>query len=425
MAQIARSQAAIAIAAFIGMTVSSPAVLSVNGLLLTSITAEFGWGRATISTAYLVAAPIMAALYLVVGPVLDRFGARRLLLVGYLLFGASMALLSQLNGSVAQLLLLKALATSCATLPTGVAFGKVVSRHFTTHRGKMLGLCLGAGGGLGMTVMPLIGAQLLAGFGWRGTYVGVGIIAILIGIPAALSLPADGPQAIAKAATPVASGVDARSALRDPSYIILLVTTLLACMVLNGTLAHIAAIMTDNGLTATEGALALSTYAAAMMAAQFGIGFLLDRIPSPRLALPVFLVVLAGVALLHVGHGSRFTLLLGAALVGAGAGSEYGLLPYMLTRFFGLRAFGTLYALIYSTSAIGTGIGPYAMGLAYDWAGSYSRALFLFEAAIVVIVLLLWRLPRYVFAADGRRMGDPHRANSSQAPPDAVPINAA
>lgn len=417
MAAFSEPKIRIGLAAFTGMTVSAPAIYSINPLLLAPMTAEFGWGRATISSAYLVSAPVMALLYVFVGPALDRFGVRRIVIPGFILFGAATALLSQLTGSLAQLLLLKILATATGTLVTGVAFGKVVSRHFTANRGVMLGFCLGAGGGLGMTVMPLIGAWILMAFDWRATYVGVALLTVLIGLAASLALPKDAPDGSAASPAARLPGVDARAALREPSFILLLVTTLLACMVLNGTLAHTAAIMTDSGLSPGEAAAALSIYAAAMVCGQFGIGFLLDRVTSPRLAIPVFFIVLAGVLCLHFGEG-RTMLFLGAALVGAGAGSEYGLLPYMLTRFFGLRAFGTLYGLIYAVSAIGTGIGPFGMGLAFDLTQSYGRALLIFEAATLVIIALLWRLPPYAFTAGGERVASGGDNRRSERPSD-------
>jgi MFS family permease len=419
MGEISASRVGIGAAAFIGMTVSAPAIFSVNPLLLTPIATEFGWGRATLSSAYLVAAPIMALLYLIVGPALDRFGVRRLVIPGYLAFGVATALLSQLTGSIAQLLALKVLATACGTLVTGVAFGKVVSRHFTANRGLMLGFCLGAGGGLGMTVIPLIGAQILAEWGWRGTYLSVGLFTIIIGLPAAFALPRDSQReepGNLQAANP---GLDAKVALGTSAFHIMLITTLLACMVLNGTLAHTAAIMTDAGLSPHEAAGALSIYAGAMMIGQFSIGILLDRISSPRIALPVFIMVLAGVSCLHFGSG-KGALYVGAALVGAGAGSEYGMLPYMLTRFFGIRAFGTLYGFIYAISAIGTGIGPFGMGLAFDFTHSYGRALYIFEAATLLIIALLWRLPAYVFAPDGSVLPKTEQSVKSQAPPIAM-----
>jgi hypothetical protein len=92
-----------------------------------------------------------------------------------------------------------------------------------------------------------------------------------------------------------------------------------------------------------------------------------------------------------------------------GAGSEYGLLPYFLTRFFHLEAFGFLYATLYAASAIGSGIGPYAMGLAFDIAGSYRNALIAFEiASLGALALIAW-LPPYAYAVDGSRASNQTR----------------
>lgn len=404
MASFRDSKTVIGAASFTGMIVSAAAVFSVNPLLLKPMSAEFAWGRATLSSAYLVAAPVMAILFIVVGPLLDRFGVRRVLIPGSLLFGAGTALLSQLDGSLPQLLLLKILVTALSTVPTGVAFGKVISRHFTDRRGTMLGLCLGGGGGVGMMIMPLVAAHLLETGGWRLAYTGVGVIAALLGLFAALLLPDDAPAARgAQAPADDLPGIEGSIAWRTPTFILMMASTLLACMALNGTLAHMAAILTDSGLTVQQAAGAMSIYAFAMVCGQFGIGLLLDKWPSPRLAVPIFLTVLTGVALLHFASNHAL-LVLGAACVGAGAGSEYGLLPYMTSRYFGLRSFGRLYGLVYSASAIGTGIGPFAMGLVFDITGNYGRALYAFEAAALVVIALMLKLPGYTFAPDGTRL---------------------
>lgn len=393
-------------AAFLGMAVSSPAILSINPLLLKPMVAEFGWGRATISSAYLVAAPVMAILYTIIGPALDRFGVRRMLLGGYVLFGAGTAMMALLDGSVLQLLVFKTIVTSFATIPTGVAFGKIISSHFTDRRGTMLGLCLGGGGGFGMMVLPLIAAQVLEQAGWRSTYVVAGLIAATVGLVAASLLPRDDPRSAQQAATPVATqGLTAREAFRTSTFMLLIGGTFLSCMVLNGTVQHLSAMMTDAGMSTGESAFALSLYAAAMICGQFGIGIVLDRVSSPRIAIPILCMALLGIGLLYGGQG-KVAAFAGAMCIGASAGSEYGLLPYMVSRYFGLRAFGQLYGLIYAAAALGTGFGPYAMGAAYDLTGSYDRALAFFAGALVVVILLFWRLRRYTFAASGEPEGE-------------------
>jgi MFS family permease len=415
MSGFSRRDLQVATAAFAGMTVAYPAIMSAVPLLLEPTSHEFGWGRATISMSLLISQPFAAIGFVLVGRLVDAVGARKVLIPGTLLFGLSFALLSQLNGSIAQLIGLQMFCTILGTLPTGIAYGNIISRDFTDKRGLILGLCLGGGGGLGMATMPLISAMLLDWGGWRSAYLGVGVLAILIGLPAALALPRHARAGAGRRADvddlldtpPIASstqhpapivGVDAKSALRSRGAVLLLGATFLSCMVINGIAAHMAAIMTDHGLSRGLAALALSTYAAMMMAFQFAIGLLLDRSRSPRIVLPVFVVVLGGVIALQVST-TEVGLFLGAALLGAGAGCEYGIIPYLLTRIFGLRAFGLLYGAIYAVAAVGTGIGPYAMGLAFDLTASYSASLMAFEAFIVIAFALMAFLPPYRFTA--------------------------
>lgn len=381
------------------MALSSPPIFSIHPLLLTPITEEFGWTRATFSSADLIGAPLMGCLFILVGRAVDRYGARNVLIPGYLLFGLSTALLSQLTSSVALFLVLRIVATAFGALPTGVAFAKVISQHFSRNRGLMLGFCLGIGGGLGMTVFPLVAAYLLGAFGWRETYLIVGLVVAALGVPIAWALPHRAPGETSQQAASM-TGASSGEAIRSPAFLMLVVATFFSCMAINGTGAHLAALVTDRGASQTQAAAALSIYASSMMAAQFAVGLLLDRFSTPRIAVVIFTVVAAGVTLLLLASTTP-AVLLGAALMGAGAGSEYSMLPYMLTRFFGLRAFGLLYGIIYSAGAIGTGIGPYLMGLSFDLSGSYARTLTLFAIFIVLLIVMVSRLPRYRYASDG------------------------
>ena len=65
----------------------------------------------------------------------------------------------------------------------------------------------------------------------------------------------------------------------------------------------------------------------------------------------------------------------GAALIGFGMGGEADVTPYLLSRYFGLRSFSTLYGLTWTAYAIAGGIGPVLMGQAFDVTGSYEALL--------------------------------------------------
>ena len=84
-----------------------------------------------------------------------------------------------------------------------------------------------------------------------------------------------------------------------------------------------------------------------------------------------------------------------AMLIGLGVGAEADLTPYLLTRYFGLRSFSTLYGFTWTAYAIAGAIGPVWMGKAFDATGSYASLLTLLAGTTLVAAgLLLW-LPRY------------------------------
>ena len=76
--------------------------------------------------------------------------------------------------------------------------------------------------------------------------------------------------------------------------------------------------------------------------------------------------------------------------------------PYLLTRYFGLRAFSTLYGLTWTFYAAAGAAGPVILGRAFDKTGSYSSLLFSLAIALFVAAALNLLLPKYP---------DPHRAS--------------
>jgi MFS family permease len=86
---------------------------------------------------------------------------------------------------------------------------------------------------------------------------------------------------------------------------------------------------------------------------------------------------------------------LAAALIGIGAGGEAATTPYLLTRYFGLRAFSTLYGFTWTFYAAAGAIGPVILGRAFDATGSYSSLLLLLAAALGIMALTNFLLPRY------------------------------
>jgi MFS family permease len=124
------------------------------------------------------------------------------------------------------------------------------------------------------------------------------------------------------------------------------------------------------------------------------VGWLLDRFFGPRVALGINLLTALGVFLL-ARAGSFPAGCFAAALIGIGAGGEAATTPYLLTRYFGLRAFSTLYGLTWTFYAAAGAIGPVLLGKAFDVTGSYAYLLGILAAALALAAAMNLLLPRY------------------------------
>ena len=77
------------------------------------------------------------------------------------------------------------------------------------------------------------------------------------------------------------------------------------------------------------------------------------------------------------------------------AGGEAAITPYLLTRYFGVRAFSTLYGLTWTFYAAAGAAGPVILGRAFDRTGSYSSLLIVLAIALSVAAGMNLFLPKY------------------------------
>ena len=162
----------------------------------------------------------------------------------------------------------------------------------------------------------------------------------------------------------------------------------------NGAVTHLSALLTDRGVTADRAAIAVSAMGGAASPAGWrpaGCSTASSR-PTSRWsccwARPSAPTCLATASSLPVG-------VLAAVLIGFSMGGEADVVPYLLSRYFGLRSFSVLYALTWTFYAIAGAIGPVLMGKAFDATGSYERLLFWLAIATLGIAPLMFLLPRY------------------------------
>lgn len=82
-------------------------------------------------------------------------------------------------------------------------------------------------------------------------------------------------------------------------------------------------------------------------------------------------------------------------LIGLAAGAEQDLMAFLVARYFGLKSYGVVYGVMYSSFALGAGAGPWVLGRVFESTGSYNVALGYLGVAFLAGALPLLLLGRY------------------------------
>ena len=163
---------------------------------------------------------------------------------------------------------------------------------------------------------------------------------------------------------------------------------------LAGCLIHLVPMLTDRGFSAQSAALATSLFGGGILLGRIGAGYALDRFFAPSVAVCFFCGATLGIVLLCGGVTGSLAFV-AAVLVGLGVGAEFDIMPYAVSRYFGLRAFGEIYSYTLATFTLGGVVGPPLMGMGFDATGSYSLVLATFVVAALTAAGLMTRLGPY------------------------------
>ncbi|MGC3980352.1 MAG: MFS transporter [Steroidobacteraceae bacterium] len=403
--------AAASVGMFIGTT---PMVSATASLFIEPITSDFGISRTTYSAIMLVPPWIVALLLPFSGRAMDRWGVRAVALPVVLAFGLCQFAMWGVH-ALWQLLLLFGIIGACGSVHTYTAYTKVVSMWFDRYRGIVIGCMIAAGSSLGAAIVPQFVRIWIRDDGWRMGYVGMGCIILLYGLPimyfflrepqrkqAESELHGSADTAAATAVAPATVdehahhhvGLTWKEALRTRTLWTIVIALTLSPMAIVGTIAHSFPMLTERGFSPQNAANAISAVYIGGMIGQLSSGFLLDRFNSPKIALPFFLIAMAGVGVIHTTTSTAL-LIPGAMMLGLGQGSEFGIGAYLVSRFFGLKNYGAIFSIIMAGANVGVGLGLLSMGIVHDDYGNYGPMRYVLLCAMTGVMLLLASLGRY------------------------------
>lgn len=384
----------VCVAAFVGVMVSFAAIMPYTfSLFIEPLTGAFGWHREAISNAFAIAAITVAIFSPGIGMLLDRFPPRRIILPSILVFAAAYASLSLLTPNISRFYLTYFILGVVGNGTAQLAYTRAVLTWFQKHRGLALALVL-TGSGTGSIVIPLITQSVIQHYGWRSGYLALGLIA-LVGIPLTALLVRNRPVHAAQPDHHFQNGVSVKTALASGIFWVLAFMIMLEAFGSNGLISHLAALLTERGVSAESAALALSVMGATSILGRLTTGVLLDRYFAPYIALLMLAISAIGTFALTTTASSAVALA-GTALLGYGLGSEADVVPYLIARYFGRKHFAALYGLTWTAYAVGGATGPIVVGHFYDRAGMYQpRVIAGLAVTLVIGAALSLLLPRY------------------------------
>ena len=277
----------VVIASMCGLMVGTGAILIfATSVFLRPVSAELGITRGDLSGALLVATLFTAISCPIVGWLVDRYGARKLMLAGLPLYALCVAGFGFMQAQPFWVIpLLYGLLGFIGGLQTPIPYAYVVNRWFDRQRGLALGIAT-AGVGLGVALLPPYLAWMIGAFGWRQAYWGLAItVLVLAWLPVVLFVREPGlGEAEAQRGVAVAApgtelpGDEASTAFKTRRFWALTIAFFLAVVAINGTLTHIIPLMMDRGIQLQQAAFIFSFAGYAIILGRIIAGWCLDPV---------------------------------------------------------------------------------------------------------------------------------------------------
>jgi len=363
------------------------------GVFFKPILAEFGWTRTELSGVFSAFMIVRIFSSLVLGYLTDRLGVRIIVILGAILASISLFLTSRFN-SLWQLYvyysLLFSVGTSCAYIPITSA----VSKWFRRKRGLATGIVV-LGLGLGSMVMAPFSGFLISSYGWRQSYVILGVILLVALVGAGIFL-----KQIAVEENKVLDinsssdtfsylGCDSYTlsqALRTNAFWMQGVSWFFLSFTLYAVIIHIVSYAISIGISPIKASAVLGLIGGFSLLGRIMMGIISDKVGRKKsivIASIIGVISLVGLLIsqdLRVFYVSSF-------IFGFSYGGWGAQMPAMPADHFGGKNSGTILGGIFMIGGAGIAVGPWLAAYIVDSCGDY-QYLFLMAIGASLLGLL-------------------------------------
>ncbi len=277
-------------------------------------------------------------------------------------------------------------------LGVAASFGPLVadiSLWFKKYRGLAVSICA-SGNYLAGAIWPPILTRMNEAYGWRVSFVVIGIFCIVLMIPLSLLLRPRSPTAHA---SNVAAHADGKGSSRRLQAALML-AGLACCVAMSMPQVHIVAYCGDLGYSAARGAEMLSLMLGFGVVSRIASGFIADRIGGLATLIAGSLLQCFALAF-YIPFDGLASLYVVSALFGLAQGGIVPSYALIVRDNFPASEAGTRISLVMTCTVLGMALGGWLSGEIFDWTGSYSAA-FLHGIAwnLLNLAIAMWLLTR-------------------------------
>ena len=325
---------------------------------------------------FVVVAPLFG---LLAGALIDRVGARAVILWGIAFGGLSFLLMGMIS-TLRQYYLLCFTEVVGYVLAGPIPNQVLIANWFRALRGRAMGYAY-LGLGLGGATAPLLIHWLVGSFGWRRAFEVNGIVMILILFPVGIWVTRSSPQqlgvlpdgATAEAPAVEINPVPVGRAVRTLNFWLLLMGSTLTIWAIGTVISHFILFLRDAGHDMGWASRMLSILLIASLAGRVTVGYVADRFTRKNVMALFYLLLASAIPLLLVRHHNASVVAF-AMIFGFAMGADYMLIPLVAADCFGLASLGKLLALIIMADSVGQTFGGVMAGYIFDTRHSYNLA---------------------------------------------------
>lgn len=382
-------------AASLGSAVSLPLFAYTNSAFAPHLIKEFGWSKAQFALVGLATLSTLLILPLI-GRFTDRFGVRKVAVLGTVLVPLCFLAYSRMGGSFTSYVAIFIAILALGSMTGPMVYSRLVVEHFSRAKGLALTVVNSAPSLLAMILVPLLNISILQ-HGWRASYLLLGAVVLVISIVAILLIPrrtssATIEQAAALETLPAAEAF--RVILRSKVFWLILAGMMLCLIQTQLHASQMNLMLIDNGLSTQQAAGIVSIYALSTIVGRIGCGLALDRFSTPVVTFVSMILPALGFFLLATDLDTYPVIVLAMCLAGLSMGAESDLLGFLVARYFSMRIYATTLSLLFSVSFLSSAFGSLLISASLQRYGTFGPFLYGIAASIFVGSLLFLFLPR-------------------------------